>query len=141
VSTYYMDEASFELPPQRFEDRSETVLEIATGDATLELRVQRGPAPAELAALTDERVAASKSKLRGCNVVFRRARPHPQAEVIEVGLRYRGDGGMLYRREAYLAFAEVLFVASVTGPIGEWQSVDDAIDCVLASASARDLER
>ena len=138
---YYMDEASFELPPLDFEDRSETVLEIANGGATLEVRVQRGPAPDDLAAFTAERCAESRRALRGCNVVFQRPRAHREAEVIEVGLRYRGEGMMLYRHEAYLAYGHTLFIASVTGAIIEWQSVDDTIDCLLASASARDLRR
>jgi hypothetical protein len=71
--------------------------------------------------------------------VFHRTRVHATAEVIEVVLRYRGDDGMRYRHEAYLAFGQTLFIASVTGSIAEWESVDHTIDALVGSASARNV--
>ena len=134
-----MNEGSFDLPDVGFEDRTEPVLDVPVdGNGKVEVRVQRGPRPKDLDALAEERMASSKKTLRGCSVVFQRRREHPQAEVLEVGLRYRGETTMAYRREIYLNDATTLFIVAVTGRIEDWESVDGIIESIVATASVRD---
>lgn len=138
--TYYVNEAAFELPDIGFVDRTVNELEARPGSGTeLGVLVARSPLPADQSLLDVVRAHQDQERrsLRAWAIVFEREGVVDGASTVEVGIRWRGDEGMVYQRQAHLGLAEHVLLLVANAPIEEREACDACMDRILATLKLR----
>ncbi len=142
MSTYYTNEAAFDLPDMGFTDRTVTFLEGRTPEGgELVLVVQRSPLEVgkSLREVVKGHVAQATRKLRAWSVIFERDGEVSSAPAIELGARFRGsDDGMIYTRQAHLVVGDIWLVVAGNAPLAEREVCDQLIEHVLSTLRVRD---
>lgn len=141
MSTYYTNEAAFDVPDIGFTDRTVTLLEAKTpAGAEMALMLQRFPLPVgkSLREVVQVHLAGATRKLRGWTVIFERDIEVSSAPAIELGASWRGEGGMVYTRQAHLAVGNTWLVVAGNTPLAERDVCDQLIGHVLSTLNIRD---
>jgi len=131
-----MNEASFDLPPAGFVDRTVTYLEgKAPSGAAVVLMVERSPFPEgqSLRQAASAHVNDGKKRLRGYSLLFDRVSEIAGAPAIELGARWRDDAGLVYSRQAHLVLGPTLLIVAGESPMEEQEFCDACVDHILAT--------
>lgn len=136
MATYYINEASFQLPEAEFTDKTVNVLETKTasgGELGIVMSRTRMPRDKTLRQMVDEHIAEEKRALRAYSVLFEREIQIANVPAIEVGVRWRIDSGMVYHRHAHVAIWETYLLVSTNSSLQEQAICDMVMDQVLGS--------
>ncbi len=136
MSAYYMNEASFDLPPVGFVDRTVTYLEgKAPSGAAVVLMVERSPFAEgkSLRQTASAHMSDGKKRLRGYSLLFDRVSEIAGVPAIELAARWRDDAGLVYSRQAHLVLGPTLLIVAGEAPIEEQAFCDAYMDHVLAT--------
>lgn len=141
MSTYYTNEAAFDLPEIGFKDKTVTLLEAQTPKgAEMALMLQRFPLPVgkSLRETVQAHLAGATRKLRGWTVLFERDIEISASPAIELGASWRGEGGMVYTRQAHLAVGNTWLVVAGNAPLAEREAGDQVFEHVISTLSVRE---
>ncbi len=131
-----MNEASFDLPPVGFVDRTVTYLEgKAPSGAAVVLMVERSPLPEgkSLRQAASAHVNDGKKRLRGYSLLFDRVSEIAGSPAIELGARWRDDAGLVYSRQAHLVLGPMMLIVAGESPMEEQEFCDACVDHILAT--------
>jgi hypothetical protein len=137
---YYVNEAAFELPDVPTVDRTVNVLEMSTADGReLGVLIARSPLPRGKSLLDVVRAHQDheRRKLRGWSTVFERQDEVDGAPAVELGVRWRGDDGMVYQRQAHLGLGDEVLLFIVNGDMDEREACDACMDRLLRTLKLR----
>ncbi len=138
--TYYVNEAAFELPDLEFSDRTVNELAATTDSgAELDVLVARTPLPSGKSLLDVVKAHQDQERrsLRAWAIVFEREGVFDGSAAIEVGIRWRGDDGMVYQRQTHLGLADHVLLLVANGPLEERPACDACMDRMLATLKLR----
>jgi hypothetical protein len=141
MTTFYMNEASFDLPDAHFIDRTVTLLEAVTPrGATVTVLVQRLPIAVgkSLRDVVSEHLAWAAEKQRGFTVLSREEILLGGAPAIELTARWRDDHGMVFRREAHFTVGSRWLLLAGHSRFEEIDQVNHHFDHLLGSMQLRD---
>ena len=147
MSVYYTNEAAFDLIEGEGEgegtyaDRSVTVLvrEAPSGGAVT-LTIERHPMPVgkSLRELVKAHVGQTTLMKRGVAVLFEREREAGGAPAIEVGLRSRGDDGMMFTHEAHVAAGGTRLLFAANAAFADRDAASAQVEHALDSLRLRE---
>lgn len=141
MTTFYMNEASFDLPEAHFVDRTVTLLEAVTPrGATVTVLVQRLPIPLgkSLRELVNDHLTWAAEKQRGFTVLSREDASFGGAPAIALTARWRDETGMVFRREAHLAVGTRWLIVAGHSRFEEMEQVNQHFDHLLGTVQLRD---
>ncbi|APR81788.1 Hypothetical protein A7982_07137 [Minicystis rosea] len=144
MTTYYMNEAAFDLPDVGFVDGTVHSLEVALPrNRELRLLVARFPLTEGQAfgdAITAH-VRKQSARVSGYAVTERRdTEVHGRAAVL-LRSRWRSDEVKFYERQAHIAATPAArMVIAMTGPAVEQAACDEHFDRILETLKLRDAE-
>lgn len=136
MATYYVNEASFQLPDAEFIDKTVNVLETKTasgGELGIVMSRARMPRDKSLHQMVEEHIAEEKRALRAYAVLFEREIQIANLPAIEVGVRWRIDTGMVYHRHAHVAVGDTYLLVSTNTSLQEQAICDMVMDHVLGT--------
>ncbi|MBL9023023.1 MAG: DcrB-related protein [Myxococcales bacterium] len=134
MATYFVNEASFQLPDAEFIDKTVNVLETRTasgGELGIVMSRTRMPREKTLRQMVDEHIAEEKRALRAYAVLFEREIQVANVPAIEVGVRWRIDSGMVYHRHVHVAVWDTYLLVSTNTALQEQAICDMVMDQVL----------
>ena len=140
MATYYVNEASFELPDTEVRDRTVNVIELGGGAIPgLGLMVARADFPVgkSLREVVAAHMDHERRSLRSWSLVFEREGEASGQPMIEVGTRWRGDDGMVYQRQAHIGLDDVVLLLVGNGPLEERERIDAHVDLALSTLRLR----
>lgn len=140
MATYYVNEASFELPDLPVRDRTVHVLELGDGQIPgLGLMVARAEFPVgkSLREVVAAHLEHERRAMRGWALVFEREGEAGGQPMIEVGTRWRGDDGMVYQRQAHLGLDDTVLLLVGNGPLEERERIDAHVELALSTLRLR----
>lgn len=140
MRNFYMNEAALVLPDGAV-DRSMTHVHLATPSgarATFiveRLEIEPGQTLREAChAYTRD----LEMRLRGFSTVFEREGSLDGAPTLEVGVRWRNEGGdPMYTRQAHLRLDATWVIVAIEGPSPVREEIDELFDPILASLRLR----
>lgn len=138
MATYYVNEASFELPDLEVNDRTVNVLELG-GVPGLGLMVARAPFAVgkSLRDLVREHVEHERRTFRRWSLLFERESEVEGQPMIELGTRWKSDEGMIYQRQAHIGLDDVVLLLVGNGPLEERERTDAHVERALATMQLR----
>jgi hypothetical protein len=140
MATYYVNEASFELPDLAVADRTVHVLELGGGAVPgLGLMLARAPFPVgkSLRDLVKAHTDQERLTLRSWSLLFEREGELEDQPMIELGTRWKGAEGMVYQRQAHIGLDDVVLLLVGNGPLGERERTDANVERVLSTMRLR----
>jgi hypothetical protein len=140
MATYYVNEASFELPEGPLRDRTVNVLELGGGEIPgLGLMVARSEFPVgkSLREVVAAHLEHERRSLRSWALVFEREGEAGGQPMIEVGTRWRADDGMIYQRQAHIGLDDTVLLLVGNGPLEERERVDAHVGLALSTLQLR----
>lgn len=141
MPTYYVNEASFELPETPVVDRTINVLELGGGVVPgLGLMVARTALPVgkSLRDIVTAHVEHERRSLRAWSLVFERDGEVQGRPMIELGTRWKSDQGMVYQRQAHIGLSDAVLLFVGNGPLEERARCDDHVERALMTLQLRD---
>jgi hypothetical protein len=140
MATYYVNEASFELPDLAIADRTVHVLELGGGAIPgLGLMLARAPFPVSksLRDLVKAHADQERLTLRSWSLLFEREGDLDGQPMIELGTRWKGAEGMVYQRQAHIGLDDVVLLLVGNGPLEERERTDAHVERVLSTMRLR----
>lgn len=140
MTTYYMNEAAFDLPPSGFVDETTHALESTLpSGGTLAVFVHRRPVgPSDgLRALVDEHVALNEKRLARYAVADDRAVTVAGAPAIALRASFRVAGVTYDQRQLHLVVGGQRMIFAVSAPADDVDARDEAFDALVASLAFR----
>lgn len=141
MTTYYTNEAAFDLPDMGFVDRTVTLLQAESpGGGEIALLLQRFPLPVgkSLRDVVKTHLGQSTRSLRAYSVIFERDSEVSSAPAIEIAFRWRGEDNMVYTRQAHLVVGTQWLVVAANAPLAERETCDQLLEHVLSTLRVRD---
>lgn len=140
MSTYYVDEAVFELPDLAFADQTLHRLEMPLErGAPLEIEIRRVPMGRgqSIRQLVDAELAQDGSKLGGFSIEEEQETFIDGSPAVFVRARLRANDAVYRQRKAHVACAETWITIAVTGPDDERAAGDEAFARIVTSLEWR----
>jgi hypothetical protein len=140
MAIYYVNEASFELPDLQVVDRTVHVLELGGGALPgLGLMLARAPFPVgkSLRDMVKAHTDQERLTLRSWSLLFEREGDLDGQPMIELGTRWRSEGGMVYQRQVHVGLDDVVLLLVGNGPLEERERTDAHVDRALATMRLR----
>lgn len=140
MATYYVNEASFELPDIEVTDRTVNVLELGGGAVPgLGLMVARSALPVgkSLRDVVKGHLDHERRSLRAWSLLFEQEGEVDGQPMIEVGTRWKGDDGLVYQRQAHIGLGDVVLLLVGNGPLEERERTDAHVERALATMRLR----
>lgn len=140
MATYYINEAAFDLPDLGFSDETIHVLRApAEGPGELNVLVFRSkiPSPKPAAEVVAAHRDHERRTLTGFAVLFEREIDVAGNAVLEAGIRFRNESGMIYQRNAHFVFPDQHLLMCANAPLEERERCDRTMDHVLSSFQLR----
>lgn len=135
-----MNDAAFDLPEASFVDRTITYLEGKSPSGTdVVLMIERAPFPdgQTLRQAVAEAVRDARARLPRYEVLFEREADVAEGAALEVGARWRDEGGVVYTRQTHLVLGATLVSIIGEAPLEEREFCDAYIAHVVSSLRAR----
>lgn len=140
MSTYYMNEAAFDVPPVGFVDQSVTYLEapVGDGDEHIVLMVERHPAEdRELGAIVGEHLLDARKRLRSYVVLEQKERVVEEVAAIDLAARFVDDDGTAYTRSVHMVSHGLWLIIAAEGPFEHRGACDECLEHVLSTFRLR----
>ena len=140
MSTYYMNEAAFDVPAVGFVDRSVTCLEapVGSGDEQITLMVERAPAEDRpLATIVGEHVYDAKKRLLGYAVIHQTERVVEDLPAVDLAARFTDEDGLAYSRSVHLIVNGTWMIVGSEGPLEHRGLCDECLEHVLSTLQLR----
>jgi hypothetical protein len=140
MATYYVNEASFELPDVEVQDRTVNVLELGGGAVPgLGLMIARAPFPIgkSLRDIVRAHVEHERRSLRSWSLLFEREGEVEGQAMIELGTRWKAKDGITYQRQAHIGIGDVVLLLVGNGPLAERERTDAHVELALATMRLR----
>jgi hypothetical protein len=142
MSTYYTNEAAFDLPDLGFTDVTTHVLAVKLDDGPMpSLLVSRNPLPEgkTLAEAVEESLKRATIALRAHKVIGRREITVGGAPAVEVAAAWTdAQGEAVYTRQVHLVVGETWMVLAVNGAAAERERCDAVIEEAEATFRLRE---
>jgi hypothetical protein len=141
MATYYMNEGAFEVPEGAFVDRTVHALEAAHpehGDVSLLVRRVPFPEGKTLRELVQARLDVEKQHLAGYTIIEEREAAWAGAPALEIAVRWRHEGKVLYQRQAHFALDATWMSFSVRSPFESRAACDGWLAQIRDSVRLRD---
>jgi hypothetical protein len=141
VTTYFMNEAAFELPAIGLVDRTVTRLDAVSEDGlaqTIVVHRSRVPEGKSLAELVAESLREAGARLRLHAALFQREIAVDGEPALEVGAQWRGEEGMIYTRQVHLALGDAWIVLAGNCALEGRERCDATFDHILATFRVRE---
>lgn len=141
MPNFYINEAAFDLPELGFVDETIHVLRAkAIDDGDVSVLVFRSPVSEgkSLREVVASHHDAERRTLAGYAVLFEREIEVASSLVVESALRFRGEGGMMYQRNAHLLVPDHQhLLVAVNGPFEHSELCDRTMEHVLSTLQLR----
>jgi hypothetical protein len=141
VTTFFMNEASFDLPDLGFTDRTIThLVDAVPGAPDVVMRVERWPLPVgkSLRQLAAELSATATKGLRDYKVLAEREGAGAGLPALDVAARWRtADGSPIYTRRLHVAQGSTWLVVVCEAPLSERDRCDANADRIAATLTIR----
>jgi hypothetical protein len=140
MATYYVNEASFELPDLEVQDRTVNVLELGGGAIPgLGLMIARAPFPVgkSLREVVRAHRDHEQRSFRLWSLLFEREGEVDGRAMIELGTRWKGNEGVVYQRQAHIGLGDVVLLLVGNGPMTERERTDAHVERALATLRLR----
>lgn len=140
MATYYVNEASFELPDLEVVDRTVHVLELGGGAIPgLGLMLARSTLPVgkSLRDVVTAHREHERRSLRSWSLLFEREGEIDDQPMIELGTRWKSEAGMVYQRQAHIGIDEVVLLLVGNGPLEERERTDAHVTLALSTLRLR----
>jgi hypothetical protein len=134
MASYYINEATCELPERTFVDKTIHALEAKLPSGkSLAVFVHRRPIEEDktLLDLVDANVALNQMRLSGYAVLEQAEANLAGVAGILLRTRWRQQGTMLYQLQAHVAYEGALLIFAVSGPFAEQAACDETFDTIL----------
>lgn len=141
MTTYYVNEIAFTLPPVEVIDRSVNILESAApSGGEITILVQRFPVPEgkSLRELSASRVSAAMHTRAGYKVLSERETEVGGMAALEVDARWRADVGLVFVREVHFSLGPLWMVVAGHGPLADQQHTIERLGHVIGSIRPRE---
>jgi hypothetical protein len=141
VTTYYVNEIAFELPPVDITDRSVNILVSEApsgGEITILVQRFRVPEGKSLRDLSKGRVDASMHTRAGYKVLSERETEVGEMAAIEVDARWRADVGLVFVREVHFSLGSMWMAVAGHGPLADQKHTCERLGYVVESIRARE---
>lgn len=139
MSTFYVNEAAFDLPDIGFIDQTVHVLEAVTESGTVGMFMHRAPLPADksLREMAAGQLEHERRTLTGHGVLFESEAEVGGAPALRFGTRWRGEKHMVYQHLAFIALADTWLLLGVNAAMEHRDMADKVMEHVLASFRLR----
>lgn len=141
MTTYYVNEIAFALPPVEVIDRSVNILETAApsgGEITILVQRFRVPEGKTLRELSATRMANAQRTRAGYKVLFERDTEVAGAAAIEIGARWRADVGLVFVHEVHFSLGHIWMAIAGHGPLDDREHTQERLAHVLRTLRVRD---
>jgi hypothetical protein len=140
MRTFYMNEAALLLPDNAVDRTMTHVLLTTPSGVRATFVVERLELPLGQT-LREARVSYTRevqTRLLAFSTLFEREGSVDGAPALEIGARWRNDGGeMRYTRQAHLGLEESWMILGIEGPLEVREELDGIFDPILASVQFR----
>ncbi len=141
MTTYYVNEAVFEVPFESFRDRSVTLLEAkleSGNDASMGLQRGTYAEGQTLAKFVDDHVARASRTLRAYSILARIEREVAGQPALDVRCRWRNDKEMVFTHQTFIDLRTAWMLVSLNGKLSDRDAVEAASARVIATLRLRD---
>jgi hypothetical protein len=142
MSTYYTNEAAFDLPDAGFVDRTVTYLEgksPAGNDVVFLMERHSFPQGKSLRQVTTDHIDDARRRLRGYSVLSQTDRQVCDLPAIDVGVRWRDESGEpVYTRQVHVVVGETWLIVAGEVHFEDRELCDAYVEQVVGSLRLRD---
>lgn len=141
MTSYYVNEAVFEVPFAEFRDRSVTLLEakLESGNE-LSVGIQRGEYDAgqTLSQFIDDHVSRASRALRSYGLIARVSREVRGFAGCDVTCRWRNGKEMVYTHQTFIDLRTGWMLVSTNGKLSDREAVESCSEHVVSTLRFRD---
>jgi len=141
MSIYYMNEGAFQL--DGFTDHTVHALDTTLPEGrrlTFVSSRNKIPAGKSLRDLTTDHIKQQAARLGGYAVLDQRDAEWAGAPAIEVRVRWRHEGGVLYQRQTHVGLLDLCLFFGMTAPLEDQEACEARMEQVRQTLRLRDLE-
>ena len=141
MTSYYVNEAMFEVPFATFRDRSETLLEATLESGNeLSVGIERGEYQAgqTLATFIDDHVSRASRALRSYSLLARVEREVRGFGGCDVTYRFRNGKEMVYTHQTFIDVRTGFLLVSTNGKLSDREAIDACSEHVVTTLRFRE---
>jgi hypothetical protein len=141
MSTYYVNEAVFDVPFETFRDRSVTLLEGKLPNGSdISFGIQRGEyEPGQsLVTMVDNHTSRAARALRAHSVIWKKEREVQGFIALDLACRWRNGREMIYTRQTFIDVRGQWMLVSVNGKVRDQESIDEMSQRTISTLRFRE---